>query len=231
MDKTCAVKLVSVTKTEREMVDEIGEGGDNEFIESPEGLMGYIARVSSPNQTNPNYTGLLKYCIQNKHWSVFEMCDMTVEVTTSRGISPQILRHRSFNFSEFSQRYAKVGQGGIIIYKARRQDSKDRQNSIDDLSEDTQQWFKDAQKEVWDLAYARYEQALERGIAKECARFLLPLNTKTKLYMKGSLRSWIHYIEVRADKATQLEHREIAIKVKEIFIQKFPTVAKALEWA
>ncbi|NTW50570.1 MAG: FAD-dependent thymidylate synthase [Chlorobiales bacterium] len=195
---------------------------------TPEGLIAYCARVSSPHQENPDYAGLLSYCIKNNHWSVFEMVDMTVEITTSRAIAQQILRHRSFQFQEFSQRYAKVQQ--VEKYAARRQDQKNRQNSIDDLSEETQLWFRSAQDEIELRAFELYEEALEKGVAKECARFLLPLATQTRLYMKGSVRSWIHYLEVRCDPSTQKEHREIAEAIKEIFVEEFPIVAEALQW-
>jgi len=157
------------------------------------------------------------------------MADMCVEIKTTRAIAQQILRHRSFNFQEFSQRYAKATE--FVTYGARRQDLKNRQNSIDDLPAEVKQWFLDSQKKVQTEGLSLYEQALEKGIAKECARFLLPLNTKTTLYMKGSVRSWIHYIKVRADASTQKEHRDIAQKVKKIFVEQFPNTAAALEWA
>jgi thymidylate synthase (FAD) len=235
---TFTVKLVSTTKTEKDFIDDIlasYSGSEREELEDvlqrEEGLLTYCARVSSPNQDNPRYEGLLKYCMKHGHWSVFEMADMTVEIVTSRGISPQILRHRSFSFQEFSQRYAAVGDSGLIVYEARRQDDKNRQNSIDDVSEEDRQWFRDAQQQVWDLSYSFYEEALSKGIAKECARFLLPLNTKTKLYMKGSIRSWLHYIDLRCKNGTQLEHAEIAEAIKDIFSKKFPTLYKAKEWS
>ncbi|PIO47654.1 MAG: thymidylate synthase (FAD) [[Chlorobium] sp. 445] len=195
---------------------------------SPEGLIAYCARVSSPNQENPDYAKLLRFCIRQKHWSIFEMVDMTVEITTTRAIAPQILRHRSFSFQEFSQRYAKVMN--YELYDARRQDEKNRQNSLDDFDEETKAWFRSAQEEVVALAFKRYEEALAKGIAKECARSLLPLNTETRLYMKGSVRSWIHYLQVRCDPATQKEHRDIANAIREIFIEQFPIVSSALEW-
>ncbi len=195
---------------------------------TPEGLIAYCARVSSPNQENPDYAKLLRFCIREGHWSIFEMVDMTVEITTTRAIAPQILRHRSFCFQEFSQRYAKALN--VEFYEARRQDVKNRQNSLDDIDDETKAWFKSAQEEVATLAFKRYEEALEKGIAKESARSLLPLNTETKLYMKGSVRSWIHYLQVRCDAATQKEHRDIAHAIREIFIREFPTVAEALEW-
>ena len=195
---------------------------------SPEGLMAYCARVSSPHQETPDYGKLLAYCITNKHWSVFEMADMTVEIVTSRAISPQILRHRSFQFQEFSQRYAKAQE--IEHYEPRGQDSKNRQNSLDNLEESTKTWFVEAQEEIAALSLERYNTALEKGIAKECARVLLPLGTRTRLYMKGSVRSWIHYLEVRTDKSTQKEHRDIALGIREIFREQFPVTAAALGW-
>ncbi len=195
---------------------------------SPEGLIAYCARVSSPNQENPNYAKLLQFCIREGHWSVFEMVDMTLEITTTRAIAPQILRHRSFSFQEFSQRYAKAS--AYETYEARRQDHKNRQNSLDDFDEATKQWFRDVQQEVWEHSYKRYEEAIERGIAKESARALLPLNTVTRMYMKGSVRSWIHYFQIRCDAATQKEHRDIACAARDIFVQHFPTVAEALSW-
>ncbi len=200
---------------------------DNQTL-SPEGLIAYCARVSSPHQETLDYQKLIAYCIEKKHWSVFEMADMTVEIVTSRAISPQILRHKSFQFQEFSQRYAKAQE--IERYQPRRQDSKNRQNSLDDLDDATKQWFAEAQEQMASTALEQYNLALEKGIAKECARALLPLATQTKLYMKGSLRSWIHYLEVRTDTSTQQEHREIALEIKKIFMEQFPVTAAALKW-
>lgn len=224
------VKLISSTKTEKEFLESFENSEVKELLENQEGLMVYSARVSSPNQENPKYAGLLRYCIKHKHWSVFEMCDMTLEIETTRAIAAQILRHRSFTFQEYSQRYSALTESGIEIYEARRQDKKNRQNSIDDISQKEKDWFIDAQKEVWNLAYSKYKEALNKGIAKECARFLLPLNTKTRMYMKGNVRSWIHYIGLRSANGTQKEHQEIAIEAKKIFIKKFPVIAEALEW-
>jgi thymidylate synthase (FAD) len=191
--------------------------------------MGYCARVSNPaNQDNPDSSKLLGYCIKNGHWSVFEMATLCVEITTSRGISAQILRHRSFSFQEFSQRYASPTD--FVKYEARRQDQKNRQNSHDDLPEADKQWFLATQQAHWDDAKRAYDVAIERGIAKECARFLLPMNVETRLYMIGSARSWIHYIQLRTTPGTQKEHRDIALGCKDIFSQQFPETAKALEW-
>lgn len=194
-----------------------------------EGLMAYCARVSSPHQESTDYEKLLAYCIAHKHWSIFEMADMTVEIVTSRAISPQILRHKSFQFQEFSQRYAQAQ--AIEHYTPRRQDMKNRQNSLDDLPPETVAWFDRAQEQMAKESMALYEEALEKGIAKECARALLPLATQTKLYMKGSIRSWIHYLEVRTDPSTQKEHRDIADGIMAIFVKQFPVTASALGWS
>lgn len=193
-----------------------------------EKLIAYCARVSSPNPENPDFAGLLAYCIKHGHWSVFEMGTMCVEITTSRAIAQQILRHRSFHFQEFSQRYAKAT--AIEMYDARRQDTKNRQNSIDDMSQEDRIWFTDAQMELGDKSLALYEEALKRGIAKEQARFLLPLATQTKLYMHGTIRDWIHYLNLRTSNGTQLEHAEIAKDIKKIFLDKLPIIGQALKW-
>lgn len=193
-----------------------------------EELIAYCARVSSPDQTNSNIDRLIAYCIKNKHWSIFEMGNMCVEVETSRALSAQILRHWSFSLQEFSQRYAKVTK--FELYKARRQDTKDRQNSIDDMSEEDIQWFYNAQRQIQALATQLYKEALERQIAKEQARFLLPISASTKLYMNASIRDWIHYLELRTGNGTQLEHKEIAESIKSIFIEQLPTISLALGW-
>lgn len=194
-----------------------------------EEIVAYCARVSNPiNQDNPEIAKLIAYCIKHGHWSIFEQANMVLEISTSRAISPQILRHRSFSFQEFSQRYAEVD--GYIAYPARRQDQKNRQNSVDDLDDETQKWFLDSQQAVWDLAHAKYQEALQKGIAKECARTLLPLGTSTRLYMNGTIRSWIHYIQLRTEIGTQLEHREIAEACKKVFSLELPIIAKALGW-
>ena len=214
-----SVKLISVTQGAGELLNK-----------SAQELITYTARVSNPaNQMNiETAPKLLGYIIKNKHWSPFEMAHMTVEITTSRGIAAQILRHRSFSFQEFSQRYAEVQN--VVEYEARRQDNKNRQNSIDDMAEEDKTWFLDAQSQVWADSMQLYKEALNRGVAKEQARFLLPLGTETKLYMCGSLRSWVHYCEVRCDKSTQLEHRDIALAIRDIVAKEFPDVAKALGW-
>lgn len=193
-----------------------------------EKVIAHCARVSSDNQDNPNYDKLLKYCIKNAHWSIFEQANMCLEIITSRAISGQIIRHRSFTFQEFSQRYAKAQS--FQTYEARRQDNKNRQNSIDDMSYEDKKWFFDAQKEVQELSEKFYNEGLEKGIAKEQMRMLLPMATTTKLYMNGTIRSWINYIQVRTDPSTQLEHRLIAEECKKILIKELPIIAKALEW-
>ncbi len=194
----------------------------------PEGLIAYCARVSSPRQENPSYEKLLAYCADHGHWSIFEMCDMTLEIVTSRAIAQQILRHRSFSFQEFSQRYSESKFGYIKSFP-RRQDEKNRQNSIDDLTEGDILWFQTVQTDLYRKSYQAYKQALDRGIAKECARSLLPSSMGTKMYMKGSIRSWIHYCQVRCDPSTQKEHRDIAEEAKAILLEKFPSVRRLFE--
>jgi thymidylate synthase (FAD) len=214
------VELVAVTKPVKKEIEEF----------TSEEMMAYVARVSNPsNQMNTETSSkLLKYCIKNSHWSVFEHVNMTVEITTSRAIAAQILRHRSFVFQEFSQRYAEATN--FEIYPARRQDTKNRQNSIDDLDEDTKEWFAMAQQLITEDARATYDEALRRGVAKEQARFLLPLSTETTLYMTGNVRNWIHYIELRSENGTQKEHADIAAAIKKIFKEQFPAISEALEW-
>jgi thymidylate synthase (FAD) len=211
---TCEVKLISVTP-------------------DAENTMAYIARVSNPNnQENPNYAGLLRYCIQHEHWSVFEQATMTLEIGTNRGIAAQILRHRSFTFQEFSQRYADANllAADIPIPELRRQDTKNRQNSIDDLDPELVNAFQSRIRMLFSEASELYTDMVEAGVAKECARFALPLAVPTRLYMTGSCRSWIHYINLRSAHGTQKEHMEIAEACREIFKTQFPTVAEALEW-
>jgi len=200
---------------------------------NPEENMAYIARVSNPsNQDNPNYAKLLGYCIKHNHWSVFEQSFMTLEIETTRGLAAQILRHRSFTYQEFSQRYADSSllSETIPLPELRRQDTKNRQNSIDDISEETKQKYEALMKDHFRDAMALYQTMLDEGIAKECARFVLPLATPTKIYMSGSCRSWIHYINLRSANGTQKEHMDIALECKEIFKGVFPSVAEALEW-
>lgn len=195
-----------------------------------EKLMAYCARVSSPNQDKEEIAGLLRYCAKHGHWSIFEMANMVVEISTSRGISPQILRHRSFSFQEFSQRYAAVDNSGVVIYAARRQDTKNRQNSIDDLSDAVQIEWAERQLANWRSSFEHYQWALDNDIAKECARFVLPLGCSTKLYMQGTVRSWIHYLQLRTGNGTQKEHMDIANDIKAIFVEQFPQTSIALEW-
>ena len=200
---------------------------------NPEENMAYIARVSNPaNQENPNYAKLLGYCIKHNHWSVFEQSFMTLEIETTRGLAAQILRHRSFTYQEFSQRYADSSllSETIPLPELRRQDTKNRQNSIDDISEETRQKYEALMEDHFRDAMALYQTMLDEGIAKECARFVLPLATPTKIYMSGSCRSWIHYINLRSANGTQKEHMDIALECKEIFKEVFPSVAEALEW-
>jgi len=197
-----------------------------------EKTMAYIARVSNPaNQDNENYSGLLKYCIKHNHWSVFEQSTMTVEIETTRAIAAQILRHRSFTYQEFSQRYADTKLLETIeLPELRRQDTKNRQNSIDDLDPKVVETLNKQMITLFSSAYSLYNQMLEDGVAKECARMVLPLCTPTRLYMTGSCRSWIHYINLRSSNGTQKEHMLIAQAVKKIFIEQFPAVSEALEW-
>ncbi len=194
--------------------------------------MAYIARVSNPkNQDNNDFSKLIGYCIKNEHWSVFEQAYMTLQIETTRGIAAQILRHRSFTFQEFSQRYADSRQlGEIPIPELRRQDNKNRQNSISDLSEEVINKFNKKIKHQFDQNKELYEEMLEVGIAKECARFVLPLATPTRIYMTGSCRSWIHYINLRTGHGTQKEHMDIAQECKNIFLQAYPVVSSALNW-
>ena len=197
-----------------------------------EKTMAYIVRVSNPkNQDNENFSGLLRYCIKHQHWSVFEQSSMTLEIETTRGIAAQILRHRSFTYQEFSQRYADSNLlGNIELPELRRQDSKNRQNSIDDLEPEMVEKFNRQMNTLFSSAFGLYNQMLEAGIAKECARFVLPLATPTRIYMTGSCRSWIHYINLRSAHGTQKEHMDIANACRKIFIEQFPTVSEALEW-
>ena len=195
-----------------------------------EKTLGYIARVSNPaNQDNPSVAGLLNYCIKHGHWSVFEHAHMTLEIETTRAISAQIIRHRSFTFQEFSQRYAEVTRPSAI-YDLRSQDSKNRQNSIDnipaDLKADLQAKIETHNAETQRL----YEELLANGVAKECARMVLPMSSPTNIYMTGNIRSWITYIQLRSANGTQKEHMEIALAAKEIFKSQFPTIAEALGW-
>ena len=197
-----------------------------------EKTIGYIARVSNPkNQENPNVSGLLGYCIKHQHWSVFEQAHMTLEIETTRGLAAQILRHRSFTFQEFSQRYANTNfLGAIPVPDLRRQDEKNRQNSIDDVPQKQVEFLQKEIQAYFAEGLDLYNELIREGIAKECARFVLPLATPTRLYMTGTLRSWIHYIDLRSGHGTQKEHMEIAEKCRDIFKEQFPIISEALEW-
>jgi thymidylate synthase (FAD) len=208
-----SVKVVSVTQP-------IDRSLDHEQI------IAYCARVSNPNNQNNTETmpKLLKYLQDHKHWSPFEMAHAVLEIETSRGISPQILRHRSFSFQEFSQRYQSVDDSGVVIYAARRQDKKNKQNSIDDLPEEIKREWEDRQFQNWKTSFDHYRWALDNGIAKECARFVLPLGSKTRLYMSGTIRSWMHFLETRTHESTQKEHRNIALACREALREHFPSI-------
>ena len=197
-----------------------------------EKTMAYIARVSNPkNQDNQDFAKLIQYCIKNEHWSVFEQAYMTLQIETNRGIAAQILRHRSFTFQEFSQRYADSTQlGNIPIPELRRQDTKNRQNSLSDLPSEISHEFQTRIKIQFAESVKLYEEMIASGVAKECARFVLPIATPTRIYMTGSCRSWIHYINLRSGHGTQKEHMDIANACKNIFCNQFPTVAVALDW-
>jgi thymidylate synthase (FAD) len=232
------VNLVSHTKIDQKYLEKLmaqmdNDNADFDFIKNVqdlEGLIAYIARVSSKNKKNPNYAGLIRYCISHGHWSILEMGNVSFEVQTSRMIAPQILRHRSFNFQEFSQRYQSLDESGIEICVARRQDKKNRQNSIDDVPDAVQAEWKQRQLDNWKVCFENYKWALDNDIAKECARAVLPLQSTTTLYMNGTLRSWLHYVNLRCDPSTQKEHRDIAEAIKSSLINKFPIVAEAAGW-
>jgi thymidylate synthase (FAD) len=200
--------------------------------ETPEHLIAFTARVSNPasdeEKAEMSAAQLLLYCIKHGHWSVFEMVDMTVKIQTSRAISAQILRHKSFSFQEFSQRYSCVST--VETYEARSQDDKNRQSSLDNLDYGVKEWFMETQHEHAAKSLALYKQAIGNGISKESARFLLPMSSTTKIYMKGSIRSWIHYLTLRTDKGTQKEHRDIAMEILKIFKENFPIITDALGW-
>tara|TARA_Y100000004_G_scaffold190425_1_gene247539 strand:- start:1644 stop:2267 length:624 start_codon:yes stop_codon:yes gene_type:complete len=192
-----------------------------------EQLIGKIARVSNPaNEDNPNVEKLIRYLIKHKHWSPFEMASMCVEIKTTRAIAPQILRHRSFSFQEFSQRYAVATE--INVPDLRRQDVKNRQNSIDDLPEEKVEFLQQQIDNHYRSAMDIYNSMLDSGVAKECARSVLPLSTATRLYMSGTIRSWLHYVDLRADNGTQLEHMQIAKSIGDILADQVPTVARAM---
>ena len=196
--------------------------------------MAYVARVSNPkNQDNDKFAGLLKYCIQHGHWSVFEQAFMTVEINTTRGLAAQILRHRSFTFQEFSQRYADTNllDSVIPVPDLRSQDLKNRQNSNDDIPQEKKEEYQALIARHFSEAMDLYNALLQEGVAKECARFVLPLATPTRIYMTGSVRSWVHYIDLRSAHGTQKEHMDVVAEIRKIFAEQFPTVAEALDWA
>ena len=198
-----------------------------------EKLMAYVARVSNPsNQGNDKFAGLLKYCIQHGHWSVFEQAFMTVEINTTRGLAAQILRHRSFTFQEFSQRYADTNllDSVIPVPDLRSQDLKNRQNSNDDIPKEKKEEYQALIARHFSEAMDLYNALLQEGVAKECARFVLPLATPTRIYMTGSVRSWVLYIDLRSAHGTQKEHMDVVAEIRKIFAEQFPTVAEALDW-
>lgn len=198
-----------------------------------EKTIAYCARVSNPNnQDSTNIAKLLKYCIDHKHFSIFEQAFMTLEINTTRGLAAQILRHRSFTFQEFSQRYADANllAEKIPVFDLRRQDTKNRQNSIDDIDASTKKLWTNHIQEHFKRSKELYDAMIADGIAKECARFVLPLATPTRLYMSGSIRSWLHYIELRSGNGTQKEHMVIAQECKQIFNNEFPIISEALGW-
>lgn len=219
---TNQIKLIALTQGAGELLEKTAQE-----------VISYVARVSNPNnQLNfDTSAGLLKYCIKHEHWSIFEQAYMTLEINTTRAIAAQILRHRSFTYQEFSQRYAaSTSLDPIKMPEFRRQDTKNRQNSIDDLDEFETQRLQLQTQTLFDSATALYQQMLDRGVAKECARNILPLCTPTRIYMTGSCRSWIHYINLRSANGTQKEHMQIAEGCREIFVEQFPEIATALEW-
>ena len=194
----------------------------------------YCARVSNPsNQGNDSFEGLIKYCIKHKHWSIFEQAFMTIELETTRAIAAQVLRHRSFTYQEFSQRYADSSllMDKIPLPELRRQDTKNRQNSTDDLDPFIVQKLEMQMQTLFDSSMALYQQMLENGVAKECARNVLPMCVPTRMYMSGSVRSWVHYIDLRSANGTQKEHMDLANACKAIFVEQFPVIAQALDWS
>ena len=202
--------------------------------ESPQEVISYVARVSNPHNQENFHTagGLLRYCIKHEHWSIFETASMTLEINTNRGIAAQVLRHRSFTYQEFSQRYAdtKLLDATIPIPELRKQDQKNRQNSTLDLPPGIIRDYTAKIEKHFEDSMFLYNNLLDSGVAKECARFVLPLSTPTRIYMTGSCRSWLHYISLRSSNGTQREHMELALECKEIFKEVFPQVAAAMEW-
>lgn len=223
------VRLISITQPLTEVIDPTGDAlGEKQM--TAEDLITYCARVSSPqNQLNLNTAPkLIKYLIDHHHWSPFEMASMSVEITTSRAIAQQILRHRSFSFQEFSQRYAQVT--ALEPIQLRKHGEKNRQGGSDPLgNEESDMWIKLC-SQVTSMSRDLYNRMINAGIAKECARFILPLTTETTLYMSGNIRSWIHYLQIRCDEHTQKEHRDIAVNIRSIFKLRFPAISEALGW-
>lgn len=216
------VKLISYTKSALQE-----HTGCDDLL----ALIAYVARVSNPTNQLNNETSerLVKYLIKNRHWSPFEMVDITLEIQTTRDIAHQILRHRSFSFQEFSQRYAEATLG-VEFSEARLQDHKNRQNSIETTDKELQDWWLFQQNNITETSYAIYTEALNRGIAKEVARKVLPEGlTTTRLYMKGSIRSWIHYLDVRTDPSTQKEHREVADACAQEIVKLFAPILPLLD--
>lgn len=230
------VKLIAQTRIDQTYLEELialAKDDELDFIDNMqtlEGLIAYVARVSSSKQNNPSYAGLIKFCMKHGHWSILEMGNVSFEILTTRMIAPQILRHRSFSFQEFSQRYQALDDSGIEIYVARRQDKKNRQNSIDDIPDNIKKEWEVRQLNNWKRSFEDYKWALDNNLAKECARAVLPLQTVTKMYMNGTLRSWVHYINLRSDPATQKEHRDIAEAIKENLKRNFPIISEAAGW-
>ena len=215
------VKLIAKTSIcDEELAQAVGT--------DPEALIMYCARVSNPNNQTSNNPRLLEYCADHRHWSIFDMADLVFEIETSRAIAAQLLRHKSMFFQEFSQRYAEVTE--FEKHDARRQDLKNRQNSIDDLDRETKAWWRQNEDFIQEISLKIYQEALSKGIAKEVARMVLPVSTRTKIYAKMPVRTLIHYIEVRADASTQKEHRDIAEAVREIACRELPNLAKAMKW-
>lgn len=195
--------------------------------QTPAELLAYVARVSSPKsqETNDGVTRLLGYLVKHKHWSPFEMVDVTIEIVAPRDITRQIIRHKSFPLQEFSQRYASITALGFTLRECRMQDTANRQNSFPCTDPELATWWDEAQKEVLALVEAKYSEALRKGIAKEVARVILPEgNTLSRMYFKGSVRSWIHYLETRLDESTQLEHRLVAREAQNILRELMPAV-------
>lgn len=227
------VKLIGVTQPTINVTNSTFEQYEPSQKMTAEQLIAYCARVSNPaNQDNPDAEKLLKYLVKNKHWSPFEMVHVIMEISTTRDIGRQILRHRSFSFQEFSQRYAEVGTplNAMQGREPRLQDVKNRQNSIEGVDSELESEWYDKLTEVMDVSYANYKWAIDNGIAKEQARVFLPEGlTKSRMYMSGSLRSWIHYIEIRTDPSTQKEHRLIAEQAKQIILEQFPSLKDVLD--